>query len=177
MSLENLSKSERRLVFVTGALFVLVLNLFLIRFFLKNREQIQKLADQKREEYAALVLLSENAQLWEKRAAWLQAVHLKLDSEAAAGNALINFVKSVSAKSGVSIAKQQLGASRVDGGVTAVPVQFEIKGNWKSMCTFLMELQAPDRFLVFQQARLKVDPSDATSMQGDFTVAKWFPSK
>jgi hypothetical protein len=40
-----------------------------------------------------------------------------------------------------------------------------------------MELQAPDRFLVFQQARLKVDPSDATSMQGDFTVAKWFPSK
>jgi len=58
-----------------------------------------------------------------------------------------------------------------------VPVQFEIKGNWKSMCTFLMELQAPDRFLVFQQARLKVDPSDATSMQGDFTVAKWFPSK
>ena len=76
MSFENLSKSERRLVFVTGALFLLVLNLFLIRFFLKNRSQIQALAEQKREEHAALVLLSENSQLWEKRATWLQTVHL-----------------------------------------------------------------------------------------------------
>jgi Tfp pilus assembly protein PilO len=177
MSLENLSKSERRLVFITGTLFAIVLNLFFVRFFLKNRAQIQSLTDQKTEQYEALRALAENSRLWEARATWLQTVHVKLDSEAAAGNSLINFVKVLAARTGVSIAKQQLSASRVDGAVTAVPVQFELKGNWKAVCGFLMDLQAPDRFLVLQQARLKIDPTDATSMQADLTVAKWFPSK
>ena len=177
MSLESLSTSERRLVFITGTLFAIVLNLFFVRFFLKNRAQIQSLTEQKTEQHEAVRALAENAGLWEKRAAWLQTVHVKLESEAAAGNALINFVKVLAAKTGVSIAKQQLGASRSEGAITAVPVQFELKGNWKAICGFLMELQAPDRFLVLQQARLKIDPTDATSMQADLTVAKWFPSK
>jgi hypothetical protein len=31
--------------------------------------------------------------------------------------------------------------------------------------------------MVFQQARLKVDPNDKTLMLAEFTVAKWFAKK
>ena len=68
-------------------------------------------------------------------------------------------------------------AAKTDGGITAVPVQFEFKGPWRGVCAFFAELQAPDRFLVVQQSRMRVDPSDATQMLCDCTVAKWFAAR
>ena len=38
-------------------------------------------------------------------------------------------------------------------------------------------MQAPDRFIVFEAADLKIDDKDATQMRGNFKIGKWFGPK
>lgn len=174
MNFQQFSPSEKRLMAIVGTMVAVLLNVVVVRFFLSNRTQIADSAVQKTAQIESLRTLAAQSGLWEQRANWLQKAQPKLESEAAAGNTLLTFLKETATKHGITLSKQQLASARNETGATAIPVQFELKGNWKGFCGFLIDLQAPDRFLVVQQARLKVDAADATVMQGDFTIAKWF---
>lgn len=173
MKLSQLSKSEARLVGIVAVMAAVLLNLVVFKYFSTTRAQIVQEAAQKTATLESLRLLQKDFGFWEERAQWLQKSQPKLTSDAE-GGALLNFLKESAAKNGLNLAKQQLVSSKNEAVFVAVPVQFELKGNWKSLCGFLTELQAPERFIVIQQARLRVDASDATQMQCDFTVAKWF---
>lgn len=173
MKLSQLSKSEARLVGIVAVMAAVLLNLVVFKYFSTTRAQIAQEAAQKTATLESLRQLQRDFGFWEERAQWLQKAQPKVTSDAE-GGALLNLLKESAAKNGLNLSKQQLVSSRNDAGVMAVPVQFELKGNWKSLCGFLTELQAPERFIVIQQARLRVDASDATQMQCDFTVAKWF---
>ncbi len=174
MNFQQFSPSERRLIAIFATIVAVLLNVIVVRFFMTNRAQIAELARQKSAQIESLDALSAQSEVWDQRAKWLQKLQPKLESEAAAGNTLLTFLKEAASKHGITLSKQQLASARNETGATAIPVQFELKGNWKGFCGFLIDLQAPDRFLVVQQARLKVDSTDATVMQGDFTIAKWF---
>jgi len=174
MNFQQLSPSEKRLMAIVGSLVAVLLNISVAKFFINNRKQIVEAIAQKNLQLESLQVLAGQVPFWEQRDQWLKKTQPKLEREAAAGNSLINFLKDTATKHGITLSKQQLASARNENGATAIPVQFELKGNWKGFSEFLIDLQAPDRFLVVQQARLKVDPSDATVMQGDFTIAKWF---
>jgi Tfp pilus assembly protein PilO len=173
MKLSQLSKSEARLAGIVGVMAAVLLNLVVFKYFSTTRAQIVQDAAQKSATLEGLRQLQKDFGFWEERAQWLQKAQPKLAGDAEGGT-LLNYLKESASKNGLTLSKQQLVSSRNDAGVVAVPVQFELKGNWKSLCAFLAELQAPERFIVVQQARLRVDASDATQMQCDFTVAKWF---
>jgi len=173
MKLSQLSKSEARLVGVVAVMAVVLLNLVVFKYFSTTRVQLAQDASQKSATLEGLRQLQKDFGFWEERAQWLQKAQPKLASDAEGGT-LLNLLKESAAKNGLTLSKQQLVSSRNEAGVVAVPVQFELKGNWKSLCAFLTDLQAPERFIVVQQARLRVDAADATQMQCDFTVAKWF---
>jgi hypothetical protein len=180
MKLSELSTSERRLVGVVATLAVLLLNILVVKFFLNTRSQLVLQASQKTGMCESLRVLMENAPLWEERANWMQKRQPKLESDAAQqneGNALLNLLKENAAKHGVSLSKQQLVSAKTETGAVAIPVQFELKANWKNLCGFLADLQAPERFIVVQQSRMRIDPSDATQMLCDMTVAKWFAAR
>jgi Tfp pilus assembly protein PilO len=177
MKLSELSQSEKRLMGVVGVLVVLLLNLVVFQFFSKTRTQLESQLSQKAALAGSLRELEATAPLWEQRAQWLQKVQPKLGSEQTEGNALLTFLKESASKHGLTLAKQQLVSAKTEGGITAVPVQFECKGPWRGVCAFFAELQAPDRFLVVQQSRMRVDPSDATLMLCDCTIAKWFAAR
>lgn len=174
MNLQQLSPSERRLIFVFAALAFALLNFSGVRFLMKKRSQIAQISEEVSGRIRSLQKTASQSALWEQRAQWLKNSQPKLESEAAAGNNLLNTLKESAAKHGLALSKPQLATSRSENGITAVPVQFELKGNWAGFCQFLIDLQAPDRFVVVQQARLRVDSADGTQMYGDFTVAKWF---
>lgn len=174
MNFQQFSASERRLIAVAGILVGLMLNYAVLKFFINNRSQIREATERKKEQLATLDSLASQSPLWAKRDQWLKAIQPKLESEAQAGNELLNFLKELAARNGLSLSKQQLASSKNESFATTIPVVFELKGNWKGFCQFLIDLQAPERFVVVQQARLKVDSSDATAMFGEFTVAKWF---
>lgn len=177
MKFSELSTSEKRLVGVVAALSGLLLNVLVVKFFLTTRSQLIQQAGQKATMCASLRLLVEDAPLWEERANWMQKRQPKLENDVAEGNALLNVLKENASKHGVSLAKQQLVPAKNETGAVAVPVQFEVKANWKNLCGFLAELQGPERFIVVQQSRLRVDPADATQMLCDMTVAKWFAAR
>lgn len=179
MKLDSLSPSEKRLGAILGIVVVVVFNLLVARFFVTNYRRIRDQGGEKASQRDALTALAESSDLWEKRAAWLQKSQPKLDSESAAGTALLTQVKALATSHNVTLSKAQPGVARSDAsmGVTAVPVQFTLKGSWKNVCEFCMSLQSPEKFVVFQDARLRVDTQDATLLEGDFTVAKWFASK
>ena len=177
MKLSELSQSEKRLVGIVAVLVTVLLNVVVFQFFAKTRLQLNTQLAQKTTLVGSLRELEATAPLWEQRAQWLQKVQPKLGSEQTEGNALLTFLKESASKHGLTLAKQQLASAKTDGGITAVPVQFEFKGPWRGVCAFFAELQAPDRFLVIQQSRMRVDPSDATQMLCDCTVAKWFAAR
>lgn len=177
MKLSELSQSEKRLMAIVACLVVVLLNVVVFQFFAKTRRQLAAQLEQKSSLVGSLRELEASTPKWEGRAQWLQKVQPKLGSEQAEGNALLTFLKESASKHGLTLAKQQLASAKTDGGITAVPVQFEFKGSWRGVCAFFAELQAPDRFVVIQQSRMRVDPADATQILCDCTVAKWFAAR
>jgi len=180
MKLSELSTSEKRLVGIVATLAAVLLNVLVGKFFLNTRSQLTQQTVQKTGMCDSLRGLMENAPLWEERANWMQKRQPKLESDAAQqneGNALLNLLKENASKHGVSLSKQQLVSAKTETGAVAIPVQFELKANWKNLCGFLADLQAPERFIVIQQSRMRIDPADATQMLCDMTVAKWFAAR
>jgi Tfp pilus assembly protein PilO len=177
MKISELSQSEKRLMGIVAFLVVVLLNVVVFQFFAKTRSQLNSQYAQKTGLAGSLRELESSAPMWERRAHWLQKAQPKLGSEQTEGNALLTFLKESASKHGLTLAKQQLVSAKTDGGITAVPVQFEFKGPWRGVCGFFAELQAPDRFIVVQQSRMRVDPADATQMLCDCTVAKWFATR
>jgi Tfp pilus assembly protein PilO len=177
MKFSELSTSEKRLVGIVAVLAALLVNLLVVKFFLTTRSQLAQQAEQKTTLSNSLRLLVEDASLWEERANWMLKHQPKLENDVAEGNALLNLLKEKASKHGVSLSKQQLVPAKTETGAVAVPVQFEVKAHWKNLCGFLADLQGPDRFIVIQQSRLRVDPADATQMLCDMTVAKWFAAR
>jgi Tfp pilus assembly protein PilO len=177
MKWSALSPSERRLMAVMGLVAAVLLNLVLFKFcrtkYLAFREQIES----KEREIADLELLASGKDVWLQRSAWVDSAQPRLENEALAGNNLLNALKETASKHGVTITKPQIGVAVPQGKSVAVPVQFEVRTSWKSLGAFVYELQGPGQFMVFQQARLKVDPNDKTLMLAEFTVAKWFAKK
>lgn len=177
MKFSELSTSEKRLMGGVAILAGLLLNLLVVKFFLNTRHELALQAVQKTTMCDSLRILVADAPMWEERAKWVQKFQPKLESDAAEGNALLNVLKENASRHGVSLSKQQLVPAKNETGAVAVPVQFELKANWKNLCGFLTDLQGPDKFIVIQQSRLRVDPADATQMLCDMTVAKWFAAR
>ena len=177
MKLSELSQSEKRLMGIVAVLVAVLLNVVVFQFFAKTRGQLHSQLEQKSALAGSLRELESTSPLWEQRAQWLQKIQPRLGSEQTEGNALLTFLKESASRHGLTLAKQQLVSAKTDGGITAVPVQFEFKGSWRGVCSFFAELQAPERFLVIQQSRMRVDPADATQMLCDCTVAKWFAAR
>lgn len=174
MNFSALSQREKVFVGIVAGLAALLVNLLVIKFFVNTRGELAQQAVQKTQMCESLRLLMENGPLWEDRAKWLQRTQPKIGDETVEGNALLNLLKEKASKHGVSLSKQQFGSQRTETGAVAIPVQFELKANWRNLCGFLSDLQSPERFIVIQQSRLRIDPSDSTQMLCDMTVAKWF---
>ncbi len=171
----QLSSREKLLATIVGVAVVLFLSAFVVDYFLKNQSRLRNELARNTAAVAAMRRsLSERA-IWEERDAWITANQPKLTvSDDVAGGQLLNSVKEVAKKNSVQINSQSL---RLPANVPeghSISVDMEVTSTWPSLIGFMRELQAPEQFVVFETAALKVDEKDATQMRGNFRVAKWF---
>ena len=162
---------------VVGIVAALLLNIFLLNFFLRNQRKLStELADAAAELEAKKILLAEKA-IWEQRDSWLQQKLPTLANEGSGGVQLLDQVKEIAKNHTVLIENPAIGTPDRRAQVLAVTVNIETKSAWPALIAFLRDLQGPEQFVVFETARIQKDTGDATQMRGRFRIGKWFAQK
>ena len=92
--------------------------------------------------------------------------------------ALLEEAKEIAQKHSIIVENPGFGGSgEVRPNYQAVSVTLETKSEWKNLIDFIYELQAPNSFIVFESAKIALDPSDKTQFRGNFRLSKWFAPK
>ena len=173
----QLSKRETILATTVGVAVFLVLNLVVIKYFIKNRERLQTDLATK------TTLLAKNKQriasmpMWTERDEWLKKTLPKLENEGTAGGDLLNEIREIAKKANVQADEPQIGPVERRPQAAAVSVTIQTKATKEALRDFLYEMQSPERSIVFESANLQFDKNDKTQMHGTFRVAKWYAPK
>ncbi len=170
----QLSNREKILSAVVGGTFFLLLNFFLIGYFLKNNASLRAEVAQQRKQLAVSQNLMTEVPQWAERDAWLKAHQPRMESQTTAGVKLLDHVTEMAKKHTLEVLQPAVGVFERHADYNAVPVSVEIKGKWKDLLGFMLEMQGPDKFIVFESSSLRVDTQDATQMDVKFKISKWF---
>ncbi len=165
---------EKKLGIAVACVVLFIGNYLLIEFFVKESLRLREERTRKTVELARRAASLEERALWEGRAQWArsrQPVMLKPDR---AGPDLLEAVRQVASKAGVQLDAPTFDKPDNRPHCSAALVSFEVRGSWKALCSFLREMQDPEKFVVFESAQLQVDSADKTQMKGVFRVAKWY---
>src|SRR5687768_12615581 len=96
-----MTQREKLLVMPVGGTFAVLLNLFLLNFFAKNRRILQASLEQKQSQLRDMQTLLENRSLWEQRAGRLSATQPRIENQATAGAQLLDHGREVARTNGV----------------------------------------------------------------------------
>jgi hypothetical protein len=174
MRIPRLSQREKLLaIIVVGVVFVL-LNLVLLNFLLRQHARLRTELAQKSSSWQATQTLFNEREIWERRDLWLQQNQPRLENEGTAGVQLLEGIKAAAQSSGVQLENPAIGSPERSDSYHSVPVSVESKSNWQSLLRFLHNIQAPQKFIVFEAANLQIDSSDPSQMRGRFRIAKWY---
>lgn len=174
----SMTQREKVLAFAVGGVVAILVNLFLISFFLKHQRALASERAEKQLNLTGMQILLTDADLWQQRDVWLRAKQPPLLSEAKAGDELLQHVRKVAQDNTVLI-DQPPSIRNVERRpqYVSASIELETKSTWEALLNFLHALQGPDRFIVFETATLRQDPQDKTQMRGKFRIAKWYAPK
>ena len=173
----QLSKREKVLATVVGTVVLIVLNLAVISYFMKNQRRLRVELDAKTQQLATNKLLFADREMWTEREAWLKKVQPKLENEGKAAVNLKDEIDEVAKKTNLQVLEPQLGTIERRPQATTVFVTINAKATKEALRDFLYEMQSPERSIVFETANLQFDKDDKTMMHGVFRIAKWFATK
>lgn len=171
-----MTQREKILVGIVGTVVAVLVNLFLINFFLKNHRQLRSDLENKKVQMAGLKQLLADRELWAKRDAELRASQPKLENQATAGVHLLDHVREVAKKHSVLIKPETLtiGTPERRPECISVPLNIETMSTWKALINFVLELQGEKKFIVLESANFRKDASDQTQMNAKLRIAKWY---
>jgi Tfp pilus assembly protein PilO len=173
----QLSSREKLLATVVGAVVLVLLNLFVISFFIKNHRRLSSELVSKTAELRAMQSLLADKAMWAEREAWLKQAQPKLEGEGKARTDLLDDIKKIARQANVQLLKQEFGSLERKPQYVSVPVSIEAKATKEAVRDFLVAMQDIDRFIVFEHAKLQFDTEDKTLMGCEFRIAKWFAPK
>ena len=171
-----MTQRERMLTTIVGSVLLLVVNLFLINFFLKNQRRLSTELTTKTAKLAGMQTLFAEQRLWEERSQWIAAKQPKLTNPTGAGVELLDQVKSIAQKHEVLVKEPVIDRPVDRKQYSAVAVNLDTTSTYASLVAFLREIQGPDQFVVLENAKLERDTTDKTQMHGRFKIARWFAS-
>jgi hypothetical protein len=171
-----MTKREKVLSLIVGGVFVVLLNLFLLSFFMRNHGRLQSDLEVKKRSLEGLEVLQADRVLWQERDAWLKGNLPRLEDPESAGVKLLEEVKDVARKHTVLVTPQQRAIDLVvrKPDYAAVRVNVDATSSWGGLVDFLAGMQGPGKFVVFEKLNLKKDSTDLTKMRADLRVAKWY---
>ncbi|HEV7406118.1 MAG TPA: GspMb/PilO family protein [Chthoniobacteraceae bacterium] len=172
-----LTQREKVLSFLVGGAVLLIVNLFVIDYFLQNRTRLSRDTTVKTAQLRSMKTLLVEAPRWAKEDAQLRATQPRLENEATAGFQLLNQVQQSAAADAVTVEQPAIGPVERKPTYTAVSVTLDTKSTWKALVLFLSKLQAPGQFIVVENGELQIDQNDPTQMRGKFKISKWYAPK
>lgn len=170
----QMSRRERTLAAVVGLAAFLFVTFFLVDYFLKSKDRLQAELAAKNKQLKAMQTLTADKALWEHRDAWVQEKQPKLASEDAAGVQLLDQVKNLARKNAVLLDNPAIRLANRQPQYVSISIEVETKSSWRSLISFLADLQTPEQFVTLEAANLKIDSSNPTQMRGHFKIARWY---
>ena len=174
---KQLSQREKMLASIVGGVVLFVLNVVVIKFFVTNQGRLRGEFGAKTLQLQAMRMRYENKEKWAALDAWLKEKQPVLKHESRAGGELLDEIRDIAKKTDVQPLEPQILNPERRPLYVSVPVTIETKASPKALRNFLYEMQAPDRFIVFESAKLQIDKEDKALMHCTFRVAKWFAPK
>jgi hypothetical protein len=115
--------------------------------------------------------------LWVQRDAWLTSKQPKVEDPTREGNNLIEQIKPIAQSHNVLIENPTI-ANPVPHPphYLSVSVNLDSKSGWPELVDFFEELQAPDKFVVFESTDLTL-AGDKKQVIGKFRIARWFAAQ
>jgi hypothetical protein len=175
--IQQMNAREKTLAVIVGTLLVALTTYMLASFFQKNYTKLKSQLRDRQTELDAMKTLSTERELWLKRDAFFREQQPPLANPGGAGVALLEEAKEIAQKHSIVVENPTIGTPEVRPNYQAVSVTLETKSEWKNLIDFIYELQAPNSFIVFESAKIALDPSDKTQFRGNFRLSKWFAPK
>ncbi len=172
--MKSMSARERTLLIAVVSVVLILATLFVLSLVSRKRAALQETIAAREAELASMKSLAEQRGLWAERDAWISANQPRLENPASAGVALLEEMKTLAGSHGTIIENPAIGVLDRKKLYQAAPVNFETKSTWAALVKFLAALQTPGSFLVVEEMRIQIDPSDPTQMRAKFRVARWF---
>jgi Type II secretion system (T2SS), protein M subtype b len=173
----QLSQREKILATVVGSVVLLLLNVVVIKFFVTNQRRLREEFATKTLQLDVMRTRYENKEKWAALDAWLKEKQPVLVNEGRAGGELLDEVREVAKKTNVQDLEPQILDKERRPLYVSIPVTIEAKATPKALRDFLYEMQGPERFIVFESAKLQIDKEDKALMHCTFRVAKWYAPK
>lgn len=172
-----MTQREKVLSMIVGGVFLLLINLFLIRFFLTNHRRLSGDLASSKQQLEELSLLQSDREIWEQRDAWITANQPRIENMGRVGYELLDSVTELAKKHSVLLSNPQ---NPIDRPVnkpeyTAIRLNVEAVSDWGNLVDFMRELQGPANFIVFESIKMEKDAKDPTKMQvKPLRISKWY---
>jgi len=158
-----LTRKEKQLSMALGAIALLVLNLFVMRWISAEIQSMRGHVSELDIETQSLLSLALERPYWETRAAWLAANQPMTYEGQTTDSEFAERVQREIRQFDLSIESQQLlGAEKV-GTWVATPMDLTVRGELKSIVRWLQSAQGPGKFMSVQSFNLR-QSDDGTGM-------------
>ena len=175
--LATMNKREKFLLAVTAAVIGLLLNFYLVKFFLSNRADLTRQLAATQGKIDTLKKRETERELWAKRDAWLNEKLPVLGDPDVASKELRESILEIAKQHTVTLEAPSPGTPLNQPGHTSLGVKFEAKAPWDAMFNFLHEIQGPERFIAIESCEIKVNREDKTQLRATLTIARWYAPK
>ena len=173
----KLNPREQIVVGIIGAALAVFVNIFLIRFFLSNKADLNEQLTGTRKKIELLQKRESERELWSRRDAWLSEKMPVLGDPDVANKALRESILGTAKTHTVTLEAPAPGIPTTQPSHISLSVRLEAKAPWQAMFEFLHDLQGPEKFVAIENCELKVNREDKTQLRAGLTVAQWFAPK
>jgi hypothetical protein len=174
--IQQMNSREKTLAIIVGALLVSLVTYMLVSTFQKHHSKLRGQLRDRQTELDAMKTLITERELWLKRDAFFREKQPPLANPGGAGIALMDEAKEIAQKNNIVIENPLIGTPQSSTNYQAVSINLETKSKWEDLIAFVYEMQAPNSFVVFEKAKLTLEPG-GTQIRGNFRIAKWFAPK
>ena len=175
--LTTMNKREKFLLTVTAVVIGVLVNFYLIKFFLSSRADLSRQLAMTQTKIETLKKRETERELWAKRDALLDQKLPVLGDPDVASKALREAALEIAKKHTVTLEAPSPGTPVSHPAYTSLGVKFDAKAPWEAMLNFLYELQGPEQFMAIENCDLKVNREDKTQLRATLTIARWYAPK
>ncbi len=176
-ALANMNKREKALLAITAVVVGVLVNFYLVKFFLTSRADLDRQLAMTQMKIDTLKKRETERELWSQRDAWLNKNMPVLGDPDVANKELREQVLEIAKRHTVTLEAPSPGTPLNVPGHISVGVRLEAKATWEAMFYFLMELQGPEKFIALENCDIKVNRDDKTQLRATLTVARWYAPK